>query len=222
MHDRHQACNLLEQRGHIDLWPPPIGASSIISPFITHPRDMHGASPRPPLNNIISFCQHDRFRLRFVHYLNASFIFWHNCSGWFRLIEVNFLFYPLFLNRPSLQISPSTVGSRLQAASTIMAAERPSKTALLVIDIQEGFKSTSHWGPSRSNPKFESNAFSLITSYRSLIKSSPTSSDLVSQTHPYRPLVTFTRLTFTSNSAWICIPILRNTSGGRISHYKAR
>jgi nicotinamidase-related amidase len=65
----------------------------------------------------------------------------------------------------------------LQAASTIMAAERPSKTALLVIDIQEGFKNTSHWGPSRSNPKFEGNASSLITSYRSLIKSNSTSSD---------------------------------------------
>jgi hypothetical protein len=48
---------------------------SIISPFITDPRDMHGAILRPPLNKIISFCQHDRFRLRFVDYSNATFIF---------------------------------------------------------------------------------------------------------------------------------------------------
>lgn len=57
-----------------------------------------------------------------------------------------------------------------------MATKRLTKTALLIIDVQEGFKNTSHWGPSRSNPKFESNASSLITSYRSLIKSNSTSS----------------------------------------------
>ena len=64
-----------------------------------------------------------------------------------------------------------------------MAAERQSKTALLVIDIQEGFKNNSHWGPSRSNPKFESNASSLITRYRSLIKSHSTSSAILHIAH---------------------------------------
>jgi nicotinamidase-related amidase len=59
-----------------------------------------------------------------------------------------------------------------------MAAEWPSRTALLVTDIQKGFENNPHWGPSRSNPKFESNASSLITSYRSLIKPNSTSSDL--------------------------------------------
>ena len=58
-----------------------------------------------------------------------------------------------------------------------MAAKRLSRTALLVIDIQEGFDNKTHWGPSSSNPKFESNALSLITRYRSLITSYSTTSD---------------------------------------------
>ncbi|TVY49709.1 putative isochorismatase family protein [Lachnellula occidentalis] len=48
------------------------------------------------------------------------------------------------------------------------------RTALLVIDIQDGFLEPTFniWGPSRSNPDFEKNAASLITSYRDLVAKS--------------------------------------------------
>ncbi|TVY20986.1 putative isochorismatase family protein [Lachnellula arida] len=51
------------------------------------------------------------------------------------------------------------------------------RTALLVIDIQDAFlEPTFHiWGPSRSNPAFETNAASLITSYRHLVAKSSSS-----------------------------------------------
>lgn len=49
-----------------------------------------------------------------------------------------------------------------------MSPDTP-RTVLLLIDIQDGFLNTSHWGPSRSNPSFEKNASSILTEYRSLI-----------------------------------------------------
>jgi nicotinamidase-related amidase len=53
--------------------------------------------------------------------------------------------------------------------------EQP-RTALLLIDIQDGFIDSSHWGPSRSNPLFENNINSLLPVYRELgsSTSSPT------------------------------------------------
>lgn len=45
----------------------------------------------------------------------------------------------------------------------------PVRTALLLIDIQNGFVNSTHWGPSRSNPSFEANATRLLSSYRSLV-----------------------------------------------------
>lgn len=48
-------------------------------------------------------------------------------------------------------------------------------TALLLIDIQEGFSDPTHWGPSRSNPTFEANAASLLSAYRQLISSTSSS-----------------------------------------------
>jgi nicotinamidase-related amidase len=50
------------------------------------------------------------------------------------------------------------------------------RTALLLIDIQDGFLNTTHWGPARSNPEFEKNISSLLTTYRSLISSTPENS----------------------------------------------
>ncbi|TVY58049.1 putative isochorismatase family protein [Lachnellula cervina] len=47
------------------------------------------------------------------------------------------------------------------------------RTVLLVIDIQDAFLEPTFWGPSRSNPNFEKNAASLITSYRHLVAKSP-------------------------------------------------
>jgi nicotinamidase-related amidase len=51
-----------------------------------------------------------------------------------------------------------------------------SPTALLLVDIQDGFLHPTIWGPSRSNPAFETNIKSLIPIYRQLISSttSPT------------------------------------------------
>jgi nicotinamidase-related amidase len=50
------------------------------------------------------------------------------------------------------------------------------RTALLLIDIQDGFLHPTYWGPSRSNPSFENNITSLLSTYRHLISSttSPT------------------------------------------------
>lgn len=45
------------------------------------------------------------------------------------------------------------------------------RTVLLLIDIQDGFLDPTHWGPARSNPSFEANTSSLLTTYRSLISS---------------------------------------------------
>jgi nicotinamidase-related amidase len=42
-------------------------------------------------------------------------------------------------------------------------------TALVLIDIQDGFHHPTHWGPSRSNPLFEHNAALLLNTYRSLV-----------------------------------------------------
>lgn len=49
------------------------------------------------------------------------------------------------------------------------------RTALLLIDIQDGFLNTPHWGSSRSNPSFEDNTSSLLVAYRSLIASTKSS-----------------------------------------------
>lgn len=45
------------------------------------------------------------------------------------------------------------------------------RTALVVIDIQNAFLNSTFWGPSRSNPSFESNATHLLSTYRSLVSS---------------------------------------------------
>lgn len=43
-----------------------------------------------------------------------------------------------------------------------------SHYALLIVDNQNGFLDTQAWGPSRSNPSYESNLVSLLTTFRSL------------------------------------------------------
>ncbi|RDW63553.1 hypothetical protein BP6252_11098 [Coleophoma cylindrospora] len=50
------------------------------------------------------------------------------------------------------------------------------KTALIVVDVQSAFLHPTYWGPSRSNPAFESNATSIIKSYRLLISGDASSS----------------------------------------------
>ncbi|KAL2069639.1 hypothetical protein VTL71DRAFT_14318 [Oculimacula yallundae] len=52
-----------------------------------------------------------------------------------------------------------------------MALSQP-RTAFILIDVQEGLTHPTHWGPSRSNPSFEKNTSSLLTSYRKLLSSS--------------------------------------------------
>lgn len=56
------------------------------------------------------------------------------------------------------------------------SANDQSRTALLLVDIQDGFLHPTIWGPSRSNTAFETNIKSLIPIYRQLISSttSPT------------------------------------------------
>ncbi|KAF8862173.1 Isochorismatase hydrolase [Acephala macrosclerotiorum] len=50
-------------------------------------------------------------------------------------------------------------------------ASSPTKTALLLIDIQAGFAPHEYWGTERSNPSFESNITKLLASYRQLLPS---------------------------------------------------
>ena len=59
--------------------------------------------------------------------------------------------------------------------------QQPS-TALLLIDIQDGFTHPTHWGPSRSNPSFEANIKSLLPIYRELISSTTSRT----QTSPHK------------------------------------
>jgi nicotinamidase-related amidase len=47
----------------------------------------------------------------------------------------------------------------------------PHRTALLLIDIQDGFLEPQYWGPSRSNPSFEPKTTKLLTAYRLLVSS---------------------------------------------------
>ncbi|PYH63888.1 putative isochorismatase family hydrolase [Aspergillus vadensis CBS 113365] len=42
-------------------------------------------------------------------------------------------------------------------------------TALLLIDNQNGFTHPTHWGPSRSNPNYEANIQSLLTTFRNTL-----------------------------------------------------
>jgi nicotinamidase-related amidase len=52
-----------------------------------------------------------------------------------------------------------------------MPSPQTARTALVLIDIQDGLTHPTHWGPSRSNPLFEANAKSILTTYRSLVSS---------------------------------------------------
>jgi nicotinamidase-related amidase len=42
----------------------------------------------------------------------------------------------------------------------------PSRTALLLIDIQQGFSDPTHWGTERSTPQFEQNIVALLAAFR--------------------------------------------------------
>ena len=42
-----------------------------------------------------------------------------------------------------------------------------STTALLVVDVQQGFDHPTHWGSTRSNPSFRANLEELLTGFRS-------------------------------------------------------
>ena len=47
-----------------------------------------------------------------------------------------------------------------------MTIQDLSKTALLLVDVQQGFSHTTHWGRKRSNPAFEDNLTSLLAAFR--------------------------------------------------------
>lgn len=58
-----------------------------------------------------------------------------------------------------------------------MKSANQAKTALIVIDVQNGFKDTSHWGSSRNNPACEDNIAKLIAAARDFNKKSNVSKD---------------------------------------------
>ncbi|KAH8786995.1 isochorismatase family hydrolase [Hyaloscypha finlandica] len=62
------------------------------------------------------------------------------------------------------------------------SSNQQPRTALLLIDIQDGFTHLTHWGPSRSNPSFEANIKSLLPIYRELISSTTSRT----QTSPHK------------------------------------
>ncbi|KAJ1323485.1 isochorismatase family protein [Microdochium nivale] len=47
-----------------------------------------------------------------------------------------------------------------------MKSARERKTALVIIDVQNGFKHPTHWGSSRNNPECEANISSIIAAAR--------------------------------------------------------
>ncbi|KAK2600116.1 hypothetical protein QQS21_005131 [Conoideocrella luteorostrata] len=47
-----------------------------------------------------------------------------------------------------------------------MSSSNPTRTALLLIDIQQGFRDPAHWGTERSTPKFEENIAKLLEAFR--------------------------------------------------------
>ncbi|KAH7024751.1 Isochorismatase-like protein, partial [Microdochium trichocladiopsis] len=57
-----------------------------------------------------------------------------------------------------------------------MKPARQAKTALVIIDVQNGFKHPTHWGSSRNNPACEDNISKLITAARDFNKSNSSSS----------------------------------------------
>ncbi|KAG4415170.1 hypothetical protein IFR04_011713 [Cadophora malorum] len=56
-----------------------------------------------------------------------------------------------------------------------MAPTPQPRSAFILIDVQQGLTHPTHWGPSRSNPSFEQNTESLLTSYRKLLSSTASS-----------------------------------------------
>jgi nicotinamidase-related amidase len=85
----------------------------------------------------------------------------------------------------------ATQPSQLPLITNCIIPAQPSKmstsnqqpsTALLLIDIQDGFTHPTHWGPSRSNLSFEANIKSLLPIYRELISSTTSRT----QTSPHK------------------------------------
>ncbi|RAK92705.1 Isochorismatase hydrolase [Aspergillus costaricaensis CBS 115574] len=56
-------------------------------------------------------------------------------------------------------------------------------TALLLIDNQNGFTHPTHWGPSRSNPNYEANIQTLLTTFRNTLTTSPSPPSLQQHHH---------------------------------------
>lgn len=57
------------------------------------------------------------------------------------------------------------------------------RTALVLIDVQNGFLDETHWGPERSNVKFESNTATLLAQYRAMRQQDPSSHLLIHVFH---------------------------------------
>ncbi|RDL36043.1 Isochorismatase-like hydrolase [Venustampulla echinocandica] len=54
-----------------------------------------------------------------------------------------------------------------------MSSTPLSQTALVIIDLQQGFNHPTHWGTTRSNPSFESNITALLSAFRSSQPNNP-------------------------------------------------
>jgi len=85
-----------------------------------------------------------------------------------RLISSEEIFENIFAYRV---INSFLRGNSNAGYSSIMASPQPPRTALVLIDIQNGFLNSAEWGPSRSNSSFEANAAGLLSTYRSLVSS---------------------------------------------------
>ncbi|KAK1985752.1 isochorismatase hydrolase [Colletotrichum cereale] len=68
-------------------------------------------------------------------------------------------------------INPSCLGFPNPLPTMRPASTTP--TALVLIDIQEGFKHPTHWGNSRSTPTFEHNVEGILGSFRGYNSSAP-------------------------------------------------
>ncbi|KAG8420236.1 hypothetical protein J3459_011284 [Metarhizium acridum] len=65
-----------------------------------------------------------------------------------------------------------------------------SPTALLLIDIQQGMRHASHWGPERSTPEFESNVGSVLQAARVYIQGRPDKPILIIHVHNHSARLT--------------------------------
>lgn len=71
-----------------------------------------------------------------------------------------------------------------------MLTPKTTRTALLLVDIQQGLTHPTHWGPERSSPDFESNVKSVLSAARSYNQKRPETPILIIHVHNHSTRLT--------------------------------